>query len=356
MPASEAWAQFSAGLQAAGARLGESELDPVDCADGYRALVRALNNRLSRFETDSDTPELTGFNSWREKFFMDNPDYHYWIADIRDDCSYRISGNVGDSVYQSITVYTGSGIADAAAVSRQDSDTLGLSANGDYEVLLSRENSGPQPWLAVPEDASSVWVRHILGDARNDDPGWCRIDQVSTAKPPSKPRPDRFDRDLAGLGNFISSLPQAFEWAVCEDLQSPNTVRYWNAMAGGAAFTEPGIRYLRGAWQLEPDEALVLEGSLPSCRHWNIVLYNRFLNSLDYRRHTVSYSPATASTADGQFRFVLADQEPAVDGYDWLDTQGRRFGLFVMRFLQPEAEPSLPTVACTTLGALRAAH
>ena len=71
------------------------------------------------------------------------------------------------------------------------------------------------------------------------------------------------------------------------------------------------------------------------------MLYDRFLNSLDYRARTVSYTGATATLSDGAYRFILAGDDPDGSG-DWLDTEGRSFGLFVMRFLQPAVEPPLP--------------
>ena len=92
MDAAAGWTRLIDGLRDAGQKLDEltADLDPRERADGYRALLRALNNLTGRFEGDSETPELEPFNGWRDKFFMDNPDYRYWITDIRDDRSYRI--------------------------------------------------------------------------------------------------------------------------------------------------------------------------------------------------------------------------------------------------------------------------
>ena len=113
-------------------------------------------------------------------------------------------------------------------------------------------------------------------------------------------------------------------------------------MTGGAVYTEPGIHYLRGGWQLEPGEALVIEGEAPRCRYWNILLYSRFLNSLDHRHRRVSATGATARLSGSRYRFVLAAQDPGLADADWLDTEGRPFGIAVMRFLQPDAEPKVP--------------
>ena len=153
MSAGKAWTDLAEGLLAAGRHLETStaDLSPAERTDGYLALLRGLNNLLGRFEIDRQSPELTPFNGWREKFFMDNPDFRYWITDIGDDRAYRITGNIGVSVYQSITVYTGRGIADSAAASRIDTDEMDVDADGNFEVALSPKASGTRTWLALPE-------------------------------------------------------------------------------------------------------------------------------------------------------------------------------------------------------------
>ena len=335
MDAAAGWTRLVDGLRDAGEALDglTSDLDPRERADGYRALFRALNNLTGRLESDSEAPELEPFNGWRDKFFMDNPDYRYWITDIRDDRAYRIVGNVGESRYQSITTYSGTGIANAVAVARIDTDGLAIDADGNFEVELP----------ALP-GAASVWVRYIHDVVNPEQPGWCRIESLDAHTELPSLDPADLKRRLSHLGAFISQIPTAFGMAVAEDVQAPNAVRRWAAMTGGAAFTEPGIDYVRGAWNLAEDEALVIEGAAPSCRHWNIVLYSRFLNSLDSRHRVVCRTGATSTLTDGRYRFVLAERDPGVQGYDWLDTEGRAFGLFVMRFLQPAGEPELPTV------------
>jgi hypothetical protein len=342
--ADEAWTELADGLRKAGRQLAESTagLDDAERTDGYRALVRGLNNLLGRLEIDPDRPELVAFNGWRQKFFMDNPDYRYWITDVRDDRGYRITGNVGDSVYQSITVYSGTGIADAAAVARIDTDDLAVDATGGFTLDLSPRAGAAPGRCTLPTGATSVWVRYIHNHSRPDRDGWCRIDTLDSPAEAPVPDPARFPRELSRLGKFVAHLPQAFQLAVAADAAAPNTVRHWSAMAGGAAFTEPGIHYLRGAWRLSADQALVIDGELSPCRHWNIVLYSRFLNSLDHRHRVVSRTAASSTVIDGRYRFVLAGRDPGVRDHDWLDTEGRTFGLFVLRFLQSEAEPSLP--------------
>lgn len=351
-----AWTAFVDGLRAAGDQLATdtAELDDEQRADAYRALLRGLNNQLGRFEVDRERPELVAFNGWREKMFMDNPDFRYWVADVRDDRRYRVTGALGDAVYLSITAYTSSGALEASAGARIDSDAMTVDTDGRFAVTVSREDPRDgSDWLALPEGASSLWVRQFHHDASKDRLGECRIEPLDDPPPTPPIDPARFDRHLTRLGKGVAAFTAIWTMSTREDLARPNEVRHWSEMAGGAAFTEPGIRYLRGSWELEDGEALVIEGVAPPCRYWNVLLYSRVLNSLDARSRSVSRTDGTAQLVDGRYRFVLAAQDPATDG-DWLDTEGRPFGLFVFRFLQPEGDPQLPSVRRCALHDLRA--
>lgn len=344
MSIDQTWNELVEAIDRAGRRLGEltAELDPAEAADGYRALVRAINNQLGRFEVDRERPELVAFNGWREKFFMDNPDFRYWVADVRDDRRYRIEGQVGDSVYQSITAYAGNAMA-ARAVGRLDSDTLDVDAAGRFEVIASFERPETGDWLPLEDGANAIWVRQFHADVATDRLGSCAIEPLDPPAEPSVPDPDDLARHLRRLAATLTFVPEVFAANPAEDAARPNELRHWSEMTGGAAYTEPGIHYVRGSWQLEPDEALVIEGPVVPSRYWNILLYSRYLNSLDYRSRRVSRTSGNATITDGRFRFVIAAHDPGGAG-DWLDTEGRRFGLVVMRWLQPAAEVPLPRV------------
>lgn len=340
----DAWRALVAGLGEAGERLARrtAQLSREEQADGFRALLRALSNQLARFEVDREHPELVPFNGWRQKFFMDNPDFLYWVADIRGDRRYRIHGTRGDAVFVSLTAYAASGLVDASAAARLDSDSLTFDDAGRFSVTLSAERPASGDWLQVPERASVIWVRHFYEDVRHDALGTCAIEALDGARPPPFIEPDRFAHQLARLEKTLSSVVSV--WGATERDERPraNQIRHWTEMQGGAAFTEPGIHYLRGAWELGPDEALVLEGETVPCRYWNVLLYSRFLNSLDHRHRTVSLTGSRIPLRDGRYRLVLAPRDPGVAG--WLDTEGRPFGLFVLRWLQAEKTPALPEV------------
>lgn len=341
-PEVAAWNEFLDGLRAAGDKLTETTtgLDASEQADGFRALLRALHNQLARFEVDRDRPELVPFNGWRQKFFMDNPDFRYWVADINDAGHYVITGNKGDAAFMSVTVYAGTagGARGAEATARLDADSITFDAAGNFTIALGGDG------LALTEGANAVWVRQFHHDVKTDALGWCEIHETTDLPAPPSIEPGRFAHQLKRLGSTMQFVPSVFSAAAKADLEHVNEIRHWSEMVGGAAYTEPGISYLRGGWQLEPGEALVIDGPVVACRYWNVLLHSRFLNSLDHQRRTVARTNATATVTDGRYRFVLCGEDPGNGRFDWLDTEGRAFGIVVMRFLQAQAEPDLPVV------------
>ncbi|OBJ68016.1 DUF1214 domain-containing protein [Mycobacterium sp. 1274756.6] len=353
-----AWNAFVDGLRAAGEQLAANTagLDEVERADGFRALLRAVANRLASFEVDRERPELVPFNGWRHKFLMDNPDFRYWVADIHDGGRYRIAGNRGDASYVSITVYSQNGMMDVQADVRLDSDSISFDETGGFEVFVGGERPPSGDWLALTEGASVLWVRHFHDDVRNDALGWCEIEPFDAPPAPAPIDPPQFDNQLRGVGGLISALPMIIAATTAAEFQAPNEFRNWTELAGGAVFTEPNIHYVRGSWQLAPGEALLIEGDKVACRYWNILAYSRFLNSLDYRNRPVSYTNTTATDFDGKYRFVLAAEDPGLETADWIDTESRPAGIVMMRFLQAEQPPEPPTVQHVRLSDLKASR
>jgi hypothetical protein len=354
-PEVAAWGALLEGLRSAGEAVAESTagLDPVEQADGFRALVRALHNQLARFEVDRDRPELVPFNGWRQKFFMDNPDFRYWVADVRDDRRYVITGNRGAAAFVSITAYAGAGPTKAGASARIDADDLAFDVGGGFRVVVGGDQPAQGDWLPLPEGANALWVRHFHDDVRTDALGWCEIAPLDPVAPPPPIDPGRFAHQLRRLGSTMAFVPSVLDHAAAADLAQVNQLRHWSEMTGGAVYTEPGIHYVRGGWQLGPGEGLEVEGELVPCRYWNVLLHSRFLNSLDHRHRTVSRTGPSITERDGRFRLLLAAVDPGSAGHDWLDTEGRPFGIVVLRWLHAERGPGVPTTRVVRLADVR---
>ena len=93
-----------------------------------------------------------------------------------------------------------------------------------------------------------------------------------------------------------------------------------------------------GRFDLEPDEALILEFDPPKGVYWSISLGNPWLETINYGRHQSSLNGhQSAVDADGLVRFVLAARDPGVA--NWLDTAGFSNGAMLLRCVRTESAP-----------------
>ena len=117
-------------------------------------------------------------------------------------------------------------------------------------------------------------------------------------------------------------------------------------MRDGGGYGAVDAAYSACPFVLGADEALLIEGIMPSCRYANITLWNRYLQTFDHRFRQIGLNMAQLDLDDERrFRILIAHQDP---GYkDWLDTEGRAYGTVYCRFLLAEGE--IETPKCTVL-------
>jgi hypothetical protein len=84
-----------------------------------------------------------------------------------------------------------------------------------------------------------------------------------------------------------------------------------------------------------------MSGRLPQCNFANVVLWNRWMASFEYRGQRISLNRKQMRlAADGSYRIVIAQRDPGVP--NWLSTEGRPFGTIFWRFQLPEQAPERP--------------
>jgi len=345
-PARQAWTRFVNGLSAAGDIMDSNttHLDPVERADGFRAITRITAALLEKLEMDGLCPEAIRDNTPNHKWFMDNPDGLYWHIVVDSDQAYRIKGNLGEACYTSITAYYRGEEWYQTHITASISDAeLQPDEEGSFELTVSPEQPSSGVWLPLKEGTWLLWIRQFVEDVRKDKPGWFAVENLKPVPTPPVIEPEAFGKNLEKLGQMVEQIVGiTVGIGAMEATQTPNEVRKWEEMQGGAVFTLGDIDYMRGSWNLAPDEALVLEGRATACKHWNIVLYSRFLNSLEHRHRPASLTGSRVHCdPEGNYRLILAAVDPGVP--NWLDTEGRPFGIFAIRWLFPAEETVLPT-------------
>lgn len=104
-----------------------------------------------------------------------------------------------------------------------------------------------------------------------------------------------------------------------------------------------GQIYLEGIYELEADEALILETDiLEKSFYWSFLVTDDQFSTVDYLNRQSSLNPKQIrADSDGTFRAVISAQDPGVP--NWLDNGGYRSGMIQGRWNQCSSAP-VPTL------------
>lgn len=326
--------------------------DPLDVVEGYRYVGQVLSAMSELFlEADPDHPRLAVIASPARKIQGDNPDAIYHYARLRGDRSYRISGVRDEECYTSFTIHGSSpdGALAGPLLGDVNDRDFSVAADGSYSITLSGE-AAEGNWLEVHPDAHCVVVRtyYQLERSAQNDPA-IHVDIDIEALDADGPPPPLSDETLAArlregvallrqttLGQQLPNVEVDIPFVAKEPntLPTPYSFRDSGLPVPGAA----DIHYSLGRWQLGPDEALVITGTLPRCAFANVMLWNAHMQTLEYRARGSSLNQAQlALEDDGGFRIVIAHADPGSP--NWLDCEGHEHGTIFWRLLLPEEDP-----------------
>lgn len=330
--------------------------DPAYRADVYRQTMTSLSYAyFMYFHADAEHPDWAPL--WNPVYTLQpNPDDIYLQTPIRGDLTYRISGNRGTCKILSFTTQNAlSGTVDELprpnGHNEVDDTDLGLEIGQDFEVVFSAQRPAGYTgkWARIDPAARGMMVRYRSYDWLNEVDPVLSIECLDSV--PLKPRlsPDEILHRIREMAKFPArktnlyyemqnSVKRNVGWNVFEPVRYPGALvkqTYWPA-----------------CFQLEPDEALIIETDMPASRpYWNIQLNDPYFNALEYVYRLSSTNGAMAKlSSDGKFRAVIALTDPGVP--NWLDPAGYTEGGIYGRWYDCDSEP-VPTIARIKLADLR---
>ncbi len=324
-----------------------------DVAGAHRALAHMLEAALvTAFDDDPSNPRFQRIVSPTRKLTGDNPDAIYFDAAVSPRHRYVVRGRMDGAVYVSLTVECGTedGTMGSRTAGVLNDTQFDVDADGRFEIRLGGE---PQErnWLALEADATRITTRHYYENetAAAADPernAALAIERLDEGPPPPPPDDATVAAGLRRVARFVESrtllqppMAQAkeqppFVSIVPNEFPAPVVPGDFGLAAFDAA-------YSMAPYVIGPDDALVMTGRWPTCRMGNVSLWNRHMQTFDYAHRQVSRNRVqTRADDEGRFEMVLAHRDPGHP--NWIDTEGRPFGLVFWRFMLPEGEIETP--------------
>jgi hypothetical protein len=113
-----------------------------------------------------------------------------------------------------------------------------------------------------------------------------------------------------------------------------------------------GQFYFEGAYDLQDDEALIVETRVPEgTTYWSVIMTNEIFETTDwYNNHSALNDAQASPDSDGMLRFVISAADPGVP--NWIDTAGYPTGEFQGRWYNAK-DPVIPEMRKVPLVELR---
>lgn len=333
-----------------------------DIVDSHRALMHILEASLvGYFEQDASQPDFRRIVTPSRKLTGDNSDAIYFDAPVSAGHAYVIHGSMHGAAYFSLTIEEGAGDGHMATNTAGviNDEELEIDSNGHFTLYLGGDRRD-RGWLPLSPAASRVTTRHYFehSSAAAKDPDLeprMRIECLSASGLPAPPDDASVAAGIRRVCNAVRSrtldMPPMASGVLPAFLSLTPNAFPAPQPPGDFGLAAYDAHYSMAPYFVGEDEALVITGRWPDCRFANVCLWNRFQQTLDYRSRSVSLNRAqTELEVDGSFRMILAHRDPGLP--NWLDTEGRPFGLVFWRFFLVTGDVETPSAAVVKLAEL----
>jgi hypothetical protein len=343
------WAEYVDLLKPAGALLDRTPAPDSEAMQAQLWRQLAMNLSQGYFLLFQSTPEHPEFAPFENSVFLaqPNPDAVYYYAPVDGRGTYRVTGERGDAPVAGFALgnrIIGMDPLPGKGLGNHDFDDLEMDADGRFEVIFSAERPAGHAgnWLRLPEEADFILVRQFSYDWGRERDVRLAIERLDTPAIRPALSPEQTDAKLTHLlGGYAANLSGIAIGAVarCADQGFVNRFNLTSFQELGNGRDWPQA-YWEAVFDIEEDEALIIESELPDERpYWNIQVVDGLWNQLDYvYRQTSLNGLQAAIDPDGRFRAVLSHGDPGIA--NWLDTGGHGYGMLIGRWYRCSSHPT----------------
>ncbi len=287
---------------------------------------------LSRLLSDPAHPAFLPSAGYYTMYGSPNPDTVYRSAVVDDMGRYLITGRRGTAHDVTIMAFGGPTPKGLETFAPFDLAGIPIDDDGRFEVVLSRERPrNARNWWRLEPGTRSLMLRSVSTDwAGQTDP------VLAIARLDGNPRRERVGSEellerMSAFAYVVEAMIKSGSNRVAQ-LRSEGVVNRVVTVdySGGGGLQDQW--YQEGCFQLEGDEALLVEAHLvDECRGFSLSLTDAFFSTLDWSnaQSSLNHRQAT-SDADGVLRTVVGSWDPGVK--NWLDTIGHQFGVLQFRW------------------------
>ncbi|HEX8055643.1 MAG TPA: hypothetical protein VF481_03195 [Novosphingobium sp.] len=221
-----------------------------------------------------------------------------------------------------------------------DINALKVDAQGNFDVIASptRPAGYTGDWWQLQPDTNALMMRWVGSDwGKEIDPS-ISIERVDG--PIARPRPTAtaLEARLRAMPNDITFSAMMFldHVAKLREQGFVNKLKIFDvSQAGGLT----GQFYYEGAYDLKPDEALILEAKVPAkCTYHSVILTNELYETTDWYNNQSTLNDAQSRPdPDGVLRVVISAKDPGVA--NWIDTSGYPTGAIQGRWTECDSQP-----------------
>lgn len=366
-------------------------------AEGYRYLMGFMHYAIERaFHEDAERPHFRNALSIINRSTIDNADAIYFYAPIDGRETYRLSGQVEDwrhwrgeaavqdqpkaPFYLIFETVEGVMAGDSGTLAeltpgvkvqtgRLDSSELQVDDDGRFEILLAPERPAghtgnyictlkvtdkPHPFESdKPKEryATTISGRQLFCDWEFEEAIHLDLEQVGAQGTHAR----AYDSAIAAAelrlaGQLVRNQMHYWNafWTILMGTYGEregsisgvafprNAFNTVNAASGSTGGGQSTNLYAGGVFELEPDEALIIENTIHiDPQYIGFQVGNLWGESMEYANQVGSLNGhQMMADDDGVRRIVLAHQDPGVP--NWLDTTGHREGFLTARWAYSE--------------------
>lgn len=319
-------------------------------AELYRQFAMNLSQGyFLYFQADPDYPDWAPFEN---SVFLaqPNPDAVYHFSAVSGDGTYRVSGNRGNVPVAGFATgkhMIGMASPPGPGFNNYDLDMLDIAEDGSFEVIFSSEKpAGYQGnWLYLHPESRFLLLRQFSYDWGTEREVKVCIERLG--QDVLKPRMSvaAIDQQLRELfGGYVKRLSQLCQGIIGNTRSNRPAhqmqLTTYAELGNGDDWPQA---YYDCIYDLQPDEALILETELPEqLVYWNVQVVDALWNQVELVHRQSSLNGHQAHIdSDGKFRAVLSVEDPGVA--NWLDSGGNLKGMLIGRWYRSSSHPT-PTL------------